>query len=66
ALVRSVAGTSDGRGRRSIFAPSAEGEADAMRRAIADTPSPDGEMAKAMADVLEQIAMGMARETMPN
>lgn len=36
ALVRSVAGTSDGRGRRSIFAPSPEGESDAMLRAIAD------------------------------
>ncbi len=35
ALIRSVAGSSDGRGR-SIFAPSPEGEADAMCRAIAE------------------------------
>ncbi len=44
ALVRAVAGSSDGRGR-SIFAPSAEGEALAMRRAVEQAgladPCPD-------------------------
>lgn len=36
--------------------------AEAMRRAITDTPVADREIADAMADVLERMAKGMARD----